>query len=626
MSDIDYSKFIVSKKGGAYLSPVKWSHYTAPVDQSPGRTAGNSRIWGDASVETQKASIDAIVAAAKARGLSTRETAHVLAIARVESGFNPDAAAGTTSASGLGQFIDKTSKHYNLTSSNRWNAKEQAEALVGHFVDNRNLAAKRGLGEEYIYKFHHDGPTADFGGLKLSTKQILPLIDGYEAALKGSAASQSADTQASAPQAQGLPKKEQNMNMATQGGTYAIGKGDTLSKIAARHGVSAEDLAKANGISDPNRIRAGQTLTIPGQAPQSPSPQEIEGRMLGGKVTPVTGGTATPLPTASQWPQAAPGAGAAPDAPAAPVLEQKPSEPPADPKVTAMVEMSGQPVDNPGKAALLKPVETLTQSEMTDMINSAQGDYRGYRSGNPLKAHTYERVQDWHAAMYGDGPQANDGGKPVDPTPIRAIPIRPIPHVTPQGEDLWQATGRLGGKVAEAAGTDGADNALKSLQRGLNMLNDAKPLPARSAAYAPYTKLGPVAEDGAYGPQTDFALKHATARLGPGKVEEAFALGRFNTFAREAQRSGNAEGLEAKTHAAFGPLFRDPADTKAPKLEGGALQETLNNLGPRGQDDWTPLKVDNWIGPKTTEAFGKILQSEDADGITAALGRGLGFL
>lgn len=92
---------------------------------------------------------------------------------------------------------------------------------------------------------------------------------------------------------------------------------------------------------------------------------------------------------------------------ATPVPEQKPSEPLGGPKVVAMVEMSGQPVDNPGKAALLKPVETLTQSEMTDMINSAQGDYRGYRSGDPLKAHTYERVQDWHAAMYGDGPQAN---------------------------------------------------------------------------------------------------------------------------------------------------------------------------------------------------------------------------
>jgi len=297
-----------------------------------------------------------------------------------------------------------------------------------------------------------------------------------------------------------------------------------------------------------------------------------------------------------------------------------------DPRMTSMVEMAASPITNPGKAALLKPVEKLTQSEMTDMINSAQGDYRGYRSGDPLKAHTYEKVQDWHINIYGDGPQANDGGKPVDPTPIRAIPDQPSPHVTPQGEDLWQATGRLGSKVAEAAATDGADNAVKSLQRGLNMLGDANPLPARSAAYAPYTKLAPVDEDGAYGPQTDFALKHATARLGPGKVEEAFALGRFNTFAREAQRSGNAEGLEAKTHTVFAPLFRDPADTKAPKLEGGALQETLNTLGPRGQDDWTPLKVDNWIGPKTTEAFGKVLKAEDADGITAAFGRGLGFL
>ncbi|NFV81494.1 LysM peptidoglycan-binding domain-containing protein [Magnetospirillum aberrantis SpK] len=410
------------------------------------------------------------------------------------------------------------------------------------------------------------------------------------------------------------------MNIATQGGNYTIGKGDTLSRIAARHGVSVEDLAKANDIRDPNRIRAGQTLTIPGQEAPFPSPQEIVERMLSGKVAPVTGTTATPLPTASEWPRAEPGTGNGP------MPEQKPSEPSADPKMAAMVEMAGQPVDSPGKAALLKPVETLTQSEMTDMINSAQGDYRGWRSGDPLKAHTYEKVQDWHVAMYGDGPQANDGGKPVDPTPIRAIPDQPSPHVTPQGEDLWQATGRLGGKVAEAAGTDGADNAVKSLQRGLNMLNDAKPLPARSTAYAPYTKLAPVAEDGAYGPQTDFALKHATARLGAGKVEEAFALGRFNTFAREAQRSGNAEGLEAKTHAAFGPLFRDPADTQAPKLEGGALQETLNTLGPRGQGDWMPLKVDNWIGPKTTEAFGKVLQREDADGITAAVGRRLGFL
>lgn len=626
MPELDYSKFY-AKKGPAYSSTVDGSYYNLPVDKSPGRSGGNSRIWGDASEETQKASIDAIIAAAKTRGLSTRETAHVLAIARHESGFNPDAAAGTTSASGLGQFIDKTGKYYKLDAANRWNTKEQAEALVGHFIDNRDLAKKRNLGEEYIYKFHHDGPSGEYQGLELSQKQIMPLIDGYEAALRNGATTQPAATQASTPKAQSSPQKEQNMNIGAGAGSISIGKGDTLSKIAARTGVSVEELAKANNISDPNRIRAGQTLTIPGQvtqdqAPQFPSSQEIQDRILSGKVTPVTGNTATALPTTHQGQKTEAGDNPAPEAPTAP--EPQASAPPADPQAAALVEMAGKPVDNPGKAALLKPVEKLTQPEMMDMIHSAQGDYRGHRSGDPLKAHTYEKVQDWNLAMYGDAPQGNDGGKPIEPTPVRAIPDQPSPHTTPDGKDLWQATGRLGGKVVDAAATDGMPQAVTGLQRGLNILNASTPLPQRSAAYGPYTKLAPVAEDGQYGPQTDFALKHATARLGPAKVEEALALGRFNTFAREAQRSGNAEGLETKTHTAFAPLFRDPADDKAPKVEGGVLQETLNTL--RGQDEWEPLKVDNWIGPKTTEAFGKVLQREDADSLTNAFGRGLGFL
>ena len=47
-------------------------------------------------------------------------------------------------------------------------------------------------------------------------------------------------------------------------GQVVVRRGDTLSGVAARAGVSVRDLAGANGISDPNRIRAGQTLTIPG--------------------------------------------------------------------------------------------------------------------------------------------------------------------------------------------------------------------------------------------------------------------------------------------------------------------------------------------------------------------------
>jgi putative chitinase len=54
----------------------------------------------------------------------------VLAIAHTESGFNPDAAAGTTSASGLGQFVDKTGEAYSLNDNNRWDVNAQADSLV----------------------------------------------------------------------------------------------------------------------------------------------------------------------------------------------------------------------------------------------------------------------------------------------------------------------------------------------------------------------------------------------------------------------------------------------------------------------------------------------------------------
>lgn len=173
---------MIQSRGAAYSSDrIKpYSHYREPIDDSPGRLAGNSRIWGDASPEVQSRAVDALIEAAREKNLSPRETAHVLAIARVESGFNPDAAAGTTSASGLGQFVDRTGNAYGLNNNNRFNVNASAEALVGHFIDNRELAQRRGQGEEYIYKYHHDGPSRDYGGLGLSQQKVTPYIDRYE--------------------------------------------------------------------------------------------------------------------------------------------------------------------------------------------------------------------------------------------------------------------------------------------------------------------------------------------------------------------------------------------------------------------------------------------------------------
>lgn len=58
-------------------------------------------------------------------------------------------------------------------------------------------------------------------------------------------------------------------------GQYTVKSGDTLSSIARRFGVSLTDLIVANNIENPNLIRVGQILTIPGAAPapgETPAP------------------------------------------------------------------------------------------------------------------------------------------------------------------------------------------------------------------------------------------------------------------------------------------------------------------------------------------------------------------
>src|SRR5690606_13432507 len=48
--------------------------------------------------------------------------------------------------------------------------------------------------------------------------------------------------------------------------SYRVKRGDTLSQIAKRHGVSVDELAKANNLRSGRHLRAGQTLRIPGAA------------------------------------------------------------------------------------------------------------------------------------------------------------------------------------------------------------------------------------------------------------------------------------------------------------------------------------------------------------------------
>ncbi|QYG88363.1 N-acetylmuramoyl-L-alanine amidase [Bacillus atrophaeus] len=52
----------------------------------------------------------------------------------------------------------------------------------------------------------------------------------------------------------------------TNGSTYTVKKGDTLSEIAQKTGVSMAKLQSYNGIKDPNKISVGQVLKLKGGA------------------------------------------------------------------------------------------------------------------------------------------------------------------------------------------------------------------------------------------------------------------------------------------------------------------------------------------------------------------------
>ncbi len=53
---------------------------------------------------------------------------------------------------------------------------------------------------------------------------------------------------------------------------HVVAPGETLSEIAARHGVSVEDLAAANGITDRDTVWVGSRLWVTAEAPALPEP------------------------------------------------------------------------------------------------------------------------------------------------------------------------------------------------------------------------------------------------------------------------------------------------------------------------------------------------------------------
>jgi LysM repeat protein len=79
-------------------------------------------------------------------------------------------------------------------------------------------------------------------------------------------------------------------------GSYTIAKGDTVSRIAAKYGVTTQAVLTANGLSWSSIIYPGQRLVIPGQSAATPTP--VLDATPVSSVTPVSSTTPvqTPVP------------------------------------------------------------------------------------------------------------------------------------------------------------------------------------------------------------------------------------------------------------------------------------------------------------------------------------------
>ncbi len=77
------------------------------------------------------------------------------------------------------------------------------------------------------------------------------------------------------PQGSGAPVAQ--VVSVASGGSYAVQRGDTLTRIALRRGVTVTALMHANGIANPNAIYVGQRLVIPGAAGAASAPVSATG-------------------------------------------------------------------------------------------------------------------------------------------------------------------------------------------------------------------------------------------------------------------------------------------------------------------------------------------------------------
>ena len=146
---------------------------TLPINQP-------SDKWGDAPEEIKSKVRDLILSNSK--DLPKEDRTILLAIAKLESGFNPNAQAKTTTAAGVFQIIKSVGNNLGLPQEDRYDARKNIIAGIRLYKENLQILKKRfpnAKGNEraiLLYALHHDGPSLKYGGAEIARRVLIPYL------------------------------------------------------------------------------------------------------------------------------------------------------------------------------------------------------------------------------------------------------------------------------------------------------------------------------------------------------------------------------------------------------------------------------------------------------------------
>ena len=294
--------------------------------------------------------------------------------------------------------------------------------------------------------------------------------------------------------------------------------------------------------------------------------------------------------------------------------------------------------DDPLEEILLKRPGELTEGEARQLAA------RRLASEDSIERQAlfgFERAH--YDDLYGAGPASLDAtGRLVQPIAVKVQNQTPVAARGIDGRPVAETVAAVAEQVASLSEGAGRRDAVRALQRGLNVLirepwrtPDHNPevwrerlrKSGREDLYALFAGLQPLKDDGLSGPKTRAALRRAAAAWGRPGVKEGLALGWFDGFARHAATGATAGGLKTAAETVFAPLFpARAARPGGPRPEGYGLQMAVNDLGQETMGGaFRPLKEDGDIGPKTEAAFHDVLRAAGPDRFADQLGKRLGF-